>query len=680
MEEHIVELNKDIIDWTDKYQKYFPEGTFFDVAKHTSLGDNKYRFTLDKLCVFLLPLLEIKDVVDECSLSPELITELLIKIIIDISDDNFSLFLENKILNKHSNIIIDKLVEQIRQTDNYNFLYIFENFYDCHHYVEKNDCRKIIECCDKTDTTLLMWLCSVENTKYKSREKIKYFIFRNIKNLNLTSLNENNDTFLSILIKNKYRNIFYDVIEKLSKKKYKSQFDFLMKNVNKQNETILYLAYKYHSDNLVYDIHEKYSDTVDINIEIDISNDEFCNNNLLKRVKIGKKQSLLNYLCLRKYYGNIIKIFNTYPSINIGYADEYGNTLLILLCHQLTYSGNLESIDRYSHHYKRYENQSLSDDDDIDCESDTESEELNEFYWDNPFIDIQKKYEYIQTDPKYDLSKIHKSIIDGEDDYFDGKNIHQKILYTIYFIIIKFTNECNSGQPFRNTILFYFLYNDEYFILAYELLKHCGHHCNINYDERQFNIIQTKFLFSINKYFHVTKIIDEIVDKSLCSDEFVKQYLMSYIDLIYDYSVKSKLEYTKINTSNIRYIYSVKLIYQYKHILKTITIIDKGGLYLLMQLPFVTMNDIKCLVKNYRFSLCCEYGYEIENKFIIEILNICFKKNLKNTALRYILKLKQTPDYKFNIESIYTKNIILKMFSKKPLLLKQINISKYYNQ
>ena len=86
-------------------------------------------------------------------------------------------------------------------------------------------------------------------------------------------------------------------------------------------------------------------------------------------------------------------------------------------------------------------------------------------------------------------------------------------------------------------------------------------------------------------------------------------------------------------------------------------------------------------------TCCCEYGYEIENKFIIEILNICFKKNLKNTALRYILKLKQTPDYKFNIDisqlnnvSIYTKNIILKMFSKKPLLLKQINISKYYNQ
>jgi hypothetical protein len=689
IEEHIVELNKDIILWSDKYQKYFPEGTFFNVAKHTTLGDDKFRFTLNKLCFFLLPYItNIKEIIDECSLSPELITELLVELIINISDDNFSLFIDNKILINHSVIIIDKLVEQIKQTDNYDFSYVFNNFYNHCSYTEKIDCRKIVECCDKTGNTLLMWLCSVENTKYKNRNRINYFISGNIKYLNLTSLNENNDTFLSILIKNKYRKILYAVIETLSKKKYKKQFDFLMMNVNKQNETILYLAYKCHSDYLVYEIHEKYSDTVDINIEIDITGDIFCKNNLLNGGKIGNMQSLLNWLCLRKYYGNIIKIINTYPTINIGYADIYGNTLLILLCRQLTFHGDTGYINKY-HDHGRNEDDWTSDDDNYDNDSDTDDDESDHYYDNINYLQINN---YIQTDPQYNFTTVQNDIINKQNYNCSNNIIHKKILYTIYFIIEKFADECNAGQPFgsfkdifRKRILLCFLCENGYFILAHKLLEHCSHSCNLTYDDDQASVILGTLFRSINKYEHVKKIFDIIIDKKLCSDEAINKYIFCYIDLIYDRSAKSKLEYTTIHTSTMEYIYSVKLIHQYKHILKTTTITDKSGLYLLMQLPFVTLNDIKCLIKNYKYNSECMHEFDLENKFIIKILNICFEKNLKYSALKFILKLKNTSNFKFNINlkylnnvTIYTKNIISKICHKTPLLLKQINISKYY--
>jgi len=184
--------------------------SYFDIYLNSNVGDNNMKISYEELFVLMLPLININDLIDKCSLDKDKISKLLTNLLIDLNSDTLDIN-ETQILVDNP-IYMKLLKHKIKSTSEYNFNNIFDELVkicnsNCFTQIKKY--KKLISFKDQTNINLLIWACK----NNKSQEEI-LLLLTNFKELyKPEQVNDKGSTALYWACKNKMNYVAIKLID-----------------------------------------------------------------------------------------------------------------------------------------------------------------------------------------------------------------------------------------------------------------------------------------------------------------------------------------------------------------------------------------------------------------------------------------------------------------------------------
>jgi len=165
--------------------------SYFDICRTTDVGGTKITLTAEEICILMLPFLT-EESIDRCQINRDMLAEKMVKLLWKIKPEIAN---PTNIANRDNPLYLMSLQQTIKETDNYNFVGLY-NYIEDHisgtNVISVKLIERFLKMTDKTNNNLLIWCCN----KNMPANVIIYLLENFTKKCNIDQVNNTGHTAL----------------------------------------------------------------------------------------------------------------------------------------------------------------------------------------------------------------------------------------------------------------------------------------------------------------------------------------------------------------------------------------------------------------------------------------------------------------------------------------------------